>query len=187
MLPSNPATALRTAPTSELVTLLLKQFKRLLHDNDVTMTTQVMQQLGDAVATREQLLPIGEAIVIATRMLVQESIAVLTDRFGLSFAQALMTDMNAIGGWETTAEFLEIANHKSNAELRISAGSALLAFLGSSDFVDALWAVIAEDGGIWDVDAIIAQRALCHLANVNPADANWAEDVRARLANPPTS
>lgn len=181
MLPNNPAQSLRTVPTNELIALLLKQFKRLLTERDIKLTSDELNSISVAIA-QYQVTPKTDAIQKALLELVAESETVLQERFGLTFAEALATDMNGIGGWETTAEFLEIANHKSNAELRISAGSSLLTLTGNAQFVEHLWAVIAEDAGVWDVDASIAQRALTHVADVDPQADDWEPQVRAWLA-----
>lgn len=181
MLPSNPAQPLRTAPVSELVALLLKQFKRLLADKDITLTTDTISAISEAAAQRATTIPQATALQTALVTLVEESQTVLQERFSMTFEQALAADMSAVGGWETTAEFLDIANHKSNAELRISTGSSLLTFIGDTHFVEHLWTVISDDAGAWDVDASFAQRALCHLAAVNPEEVDWEAQVRAWL------
>ena len=87
------------------------------------------------------------------------------------------TQMDAISGWETTADFIELANYKSNAELRISAGSTLLLMLAETDYVPYLLAVIDADDGIMDVDAALAQRALCHAAGVSPHAEDWLAQI----------
>lgn len=162
MLPPNPAEKLFAAPVADLVSVLLKQFKRLLHDRDIILTTADIESIGQAVAVQDPLPEKAETVRAAVIDLVKASEDELQQRFGRSFAQSLTTDMNSIGGWETTADFLEIANHKSNAELRISAGASLLVFLGDLTRTDHLLTVIRHDAGAHDVDAAFAIRALAH-------------------------
>lgn len=98
--------------------------------------------------------------------LVAESEAVLAG-YGLSFPASLTVDMASLGGWETTAEFLEIANEKANAELRLSTGAALLVALGGSadEARYRSWlAALAADPQ--DLDGIIARRVLDELPGV---------------------
>jgi hypothetical protein len=90
--------------------------------------------------------------------------------------------MNAIGGWESTADFLELANTKSNAELRISLGASLLAFFGDKRAAEQLFTVIELDAGIEDVDALIAKRALSAYAKIDLDSADWEEKVKAAIA-----
>jgi len=182
MPPRNPSEQLLSLPVDGLVLELLKQFQRLLADRGVSLTTAEMKDISQRAANHESLPEKVGAIQAAMVQIVQESQTVLAERFGYTFAESLATDMSSIGGWETTADFLEIANHKSNAELRISAGSSLLALLGDDRFTEPLFAVVAADGGAGDVDATIARRALTHYAQVDATAPDWAEQVRAKLA-----
>lgn len=179
---SNPADPLREAPVADLVVVLLKQFRRLLAERDIHLTTEAMRQLGAAAASHQAPDAPRRRLIAALDALVGESLAELQTRFGLRFAEALATDMNAIGGWETTAEFLEIANHKSNAELRISSGAALLALLDDVRYADILLAVIEADGGADDADALFARRALAHATHIPMTAADWEGQVRQALA-----
>lgn len=183
MPPRNPSEQLLSLPVDGLVLELLKQFQRLLADRDVPLTVTEMKEISERAANYEPLPEKVAAIQAAMVKIVQESQNVLTERFGFTFPQSLATDMSTIGGWETTAEFLEIANHKSNAELRISAGSSLLALLGDDRYTEPLFAVVAADDGEGDVDATIARRALTHYARVEPTAPDWVEQVRAKLAS----
>lgn len=177
MPPANPAEKLKNAPLADLVGLLLKQFQRLLSDRGLALTTAQIADIGEHVEKRQPLSAEFADVVRHLGDMVTESVDELQTRFGLSFAQSLHTQMDAIGGWETTGEFLELANHKSNAELRISAGSTLLVMLAEADYVPYLLAVIEADDGIMDVDAALAQRALCHLAGVTPHAEDWLAQI----------
>lgn len=177
----NPTHSLKNAPLVEIVVLLLRQFKRLLAQAGIDLTTDEMTAIGNAIATSQPLPDKTDAIKVVIADLVSESIALLRERFQRSFAESLATDMKMIGGWETTAEFLEIAEVKSNAELRIAAGAALLALLGETRFADCLVSVMNHDAGLDDVDAVFARRALAHIVQI-PADApDWLAQVQAWL------
>lgn len=173
----NPQASLLTAPISELVVLLCKQFHRLLLERGLRLTTSDMHALGEAA--RPAITVGTPELHAALWSIVQESVAELDSRFGLTFAQSLAQDMGTLGGWETTAEFLERANHKSNAELRIAAGCSLLAFLGVAWGVPYLREVLTADDGVDDVEMLIARRALCHLYALDPQDPAWFERLRA--------
>lgn len=182
MRPPNPADKLRDAPSSDLIVVLLKQFRRLIEAEGIELRVPTMQALADAAEAHQPLPEPGEAVMQRLHALITESQQVLRDEFGLSFAESLATSMTEIGGWETTAEFIDIANTKTNAELRISAGGSLLAFLGDDRYSGELLAVIAEDAGANDVDATFARRALSHLTGIDPTAERWHEKTRTALA-----
>ena len=179
----NPADALDKAPIADLIDMLLKQFKRLLKDRGVTLTSIEARQIADVVAAGHAPGK-TKAICVAMRAIVEVSLVLLQNRWGLAFAQALAADMNTIGGWETTAEFIEIANEKENAELRISAGAALLAMLGDRTYLDRLLDVIAHDAGANDVDAVFARRALLFASGVEASAKDWLAQVREWASTP---
>ena len=106
-------------------------------------------------------------MIAALREIVRESEAVLS-AWGLGFAQSIATGMEDMPGWDTTADFLSLANDKINAELRISAASALLALLNEAHY--APHALASVKHGIHDpedVDAVIALRALAFAAQID--------------------
>jgi basic membrane lipoprotein Med (substrate-binding protein (PBP1-ABC) superfamily) len=80
----------------------------------------------------------------------------------LSFAEALQADMSRIPGWESTAEFLDLAERKANAELRIATGASLLLALGDPSVRAQVQTVIdhAARRGAPDLDSVIAERVL---------------------------
>ncbi len=182
MPPKNPAQQLLTMPLAEVLTLLLRQFRRPLAAQGFSLTMDEEQALATAIATGEDH-PKQVALIAAMRAVVDESLALLQTRWGFSFARSLASDMSAIGGWETTAEFIEIANEKSNAELRISGGSTVLVFAGEVAYAPYLLDVIEADNGAGDVDAVLAQRALCHAANVALDDTAWLAKVQQWMHN----
>lgn len=151
-------------PFDQLLVILLRQFKRLLAEQGVELTDKQVKTIAQDAANRQPAdattLQVREALI----KLVEASQDVLA-AWDLSYAEALNTGMDQMPGWETTAEFLALANEKGNAELRISAGSALLAGLGDKRFAHHLLATF-ENGkdDPEDVDAVISKRALNFLA-----------------------
>ena len=175
-LPPNPSQKLENAPFTDLMRVLLSQFKRLLADNDVLLTVDETLAVSRAIAgysSHPKLSHIRKMM----RQLVEESLNLIKDRWGLSFRQSLSSDLNDIGQWNTTAEFLEIANEKSNAELRISAGASLLVAMGESSFAPLLIDVIQHDNGVMDVDAVFAKRALLHVSRIDGSAEDWMNQV----------
>ncbi|MDX1991685.1 MAG: hypothetical protein SF029_04825 [bacterium] len=170
----------------KLVTILLRQFKRLLAERGVKLTDAETQQIGESVAQRAvaQRIDAGEqipAIRAAMVEIVAESVQVL-GQWNLTFAQSLATPMTEMPGWETTADFLELANEKVNAEVRVSAGSSLLVALGDVRYAHFLVEAIEHDLealGQLDVDAIIGRRALLFASGIDGDAPDWVEQVRA--------
>lgn len=157
---TDPTAAYRTAPLDELLTVLLRQFKRPLAGRGVPLTDSEAASVARYALDPAPDHPIqlkAEQIREALIALIEESERVLADR-GLTFAESLVTDMAHLSGWTTTAEFIEIANIKGNAELRISTGSALVTALGDPRFVAHLHTVIRRAEP--DLDTVIAQRVL---------------------------
>lgn len=160
MLPQRSA-AYETAPLEELLSVLLRQFKRPLKSRGVTLTDAEADQLAQVITARQPLTAQAVAVRDALLGLVAESESVLA-QWDLTFEQALDTEMNAIPGWESTADFLELANIKSNAELRISTGSILLLALGDTSRVEHLRFLATRPA---DLDTVLARRILDFTAN----------------------
>jgi hypothetical protein len=176
----NPAAELQKAPINDLIFELLRQFKRLLEAQQIELSHADMQRSARQAAEK-QPVPKQAELVQAMRTIVDESVRELQERFDLNFAQALATPN--VQGWQTTAEFLQLHNVKSNAELRISAGAALLAMLGDAHHAGHLLTVIRQDAGANDVDAVFARRALSHLTGVAPRAEDWLAQVQRALAD----
>lgn len=174
MLPDRSA-PLYAAPLNDLLAMLLRQFRRLLAEKGVEMDEVAIKMTAQAACDRENSGENIPALRDALVALVMESEAILA-RWNLTFSQALVTQMDAIPGWESTSDFLEIANEKSNAELRIAAGGTLLAALGDYHYVPHLLAAI--DHAPDEVETIIAKRVLLFVSGVDGDAADW----RARLA-----
>jgi hypothetical protein len=158
MLP-NRAAAYENAPLDELLTILLRQFKRPLKTRGVELTDADAERLAQVVIARAPLDAQGESVRAALLELVAESEGVLA-RWNLTFAEALDTPMDAMPGWETTAEFLDIANVKSNAELRIAAGSILLLALGDDSRAAHARVLAARPADQADLETFLARRVL---------------------------
>lgn len=167
-----------TAPLDELLALLLRQFKRPLRAHDIDLSDETARTIAAQVVSRK--IQSRDAHLVRTALIaaVAESEAVLM-QWNLSFEQALATGMDQIPGWETTAEFLDIANEKSNAELRISTGSALVTALGDYRYLPHLL-VLAQRGDD-DVDTAIARRVLLFVSGVEDS-AGWLDRVRTWYA-----
>ncbi len=127
MLP-NRRSAFEDAPFADLLAILLRQLKRPLADRGVTLTDPQVEALAQAIAAHADTGAQGEAIRAALVALVAESEAVLA-QWNLTFEQSLDAQMNDIPGWESTAEFLDLANRESQCrtahlDWRGAAGSA---------------------------------------------------------------
>jgi hypothetical protein len=173
MLPDHSA-PLYAAPLSDLLVMLLRQFKRLLAEKGVEMDDAAMKVMAQAACDRVYSGDNIPAVRVVLAALITESESVLA-RWNLTFPQALVTPMDAIPGWESTSDFLEIANEKSNAELRIAAGGTLLAALNDYRCTPSLLAAI--DHAPDEVETIIARRVLLFASGVEGDAPDW----RARL------
>ncbi len=153
----DPLANYRTAPLEDLLTILLRQFRRPLATRQIHISDADAAALAKRIIARETLTDADQAIRAALADLVRESEAVLA-RWSLTFEQSLKTPIGEIPGWESTADFLDLAAEKTNAELRISTGSALLAALGDRGFAANLRTVIASAEP--DLETVIAERVL---------------------------
>jgi hypothetical protein len=165
----------------ELLVILLRQFKRLLADQGVELTDAQIQELAQNAAQRQSLSELAHAVREGMIQIVEASLSILGG-WNLTYAQSLKTTMNDLPGWETTADFLELANEKGNAELRISAGASLLAGLGDPRYAPLLLQTYqhgADDPE--DVDAVIARRALSFAAGIAESTPDWLAQIRQWL------
>jgi hypothetical protein len=161
----------------ELWLILLRQFKRLLGDQGVELTDAQMQALAVQMVQRSYPTEEITAVQVALTKIVEDSLTLLRG-WQLTYAQSLATSMDAMPGWETTADFLELANEKGNAELRISAGASLLVGSGDARYADELLACYRH--GMHDpedVDAVIAHRALSFAAGIPDDDPDWLTKI----------
>ena len=183
---STPADKLNSAPISEVLLLLLSHFREILADGGLALTHDTSRELARALASAEPHAAM-DALMSILAELVEASLGELQTRWQLDFAAALRADMSSIGGWETTAEYLELANDKVAVETRIAGGSALLVAAGRHEYAANLIDVIEVDAGAMDIDAVVAKRVLLHVSGVDGADADWLTQVQQwqNSATPP--
>jgi carboxypeptidase Taq len=162
-----------TAPYDELFTVLLRQFKRPMKPYGVDLSDEDAAAVARGIVSG---IPDSHAhpVLDALTGVVSESEVVLS-RWGLTFEKALEVKIDEMPGWESTAEFLDLANEKSNAELRIAAGSVLVMVLGDRRYVGHVLHLAA---GNYAEDTIIAQRALTFASKVELDTPSWLDKVR---------
>ncbi|MFZ4813407.1 MAG: hypothetical protein ACOYL5_02640 [Phototrophicaceae bacterium] len=128
--------AFETAPIPELIEILLRQLRRPLAGVGADLDTPQIQDLAQALAVRAATYDPALGVRAGLARVIEDSRTVLA-AWNLTFVQSLQSDMSALAEhWETTAEFLEIANAKSNAELRIATALALLIAFGTPHAAD---------------------------------------------------
>jgi len=121
------------------------------------LTDTEASEIAARIVAKSPLTERDLAIRAVLVVLVSESEAVLAG-YSLTFAESLAAAMTDIPGWETTADFLALAEIKTNAELRISTGSALVTALGDARFGAHLKTLVARAEP--DLDTVIAARVL---------------------------
>lgn len=175
MIRPDRASLANSAPIEDLLTLLFRQFRRPLATVQIDLTEADIRDLTAGIIRRER--PGSHALAVRAGLiaLVCESEQVLAG-WGLTFEQSMETSMEQMPGWETTGEFLEVANVKSNAELRIAAGSALVAALDDFRYVAHLLYLAERDDG--DVDSAVARRVLQLKTDLDARDPDWIEQAR---------
>ena len=181
MLPTDRAHTFANAPMQDLLSVLLRQLKRPLGTQGFKLTDAEANRL--ATERVEGKIPQRSLeLVAALEGIVHESEAVLTG-LGLTFVTSLDADMSTLGGWQTTAEFLEIANEKTNAELRITLGAALdMAFVGDEQYAPYLLFLAEGDHGD---ETVIAQRILAFTTGIPVGSSDWLQRVRSWLDDSP--
>lgn len=176
----DPAHIYADAPLADVLAVLLRQFKRLLEARGVALSDADTRQLAAEMAAAAP--PPGAraaAVGAALNAIVAESLGVLAG-WNLTFPQALSTGMDAMPGWTTTAEFLELANEKANAELRVAAGATLAAALGNLHDAGLLLALIDHDAN--EVEAVVARRVLALRSGTDASAPGWPQQMRAWLS-----
>lgn len=174
---SNRAEVLNQAPLDDLLALLLRQFRALLQARGIDLSESERHALALRLSEQSPLTPGDAAVRDALIDIVTESETVLA-QWDLSFAQSIRTEMGDMSNWETTAEFLEVANQKGNAEMRIAAASALVMALGDSRFAEHLITAYEHDPD--ELDGVIARRVLLRVTGL-PETPDWVAQVRGWL------
>ena len=160
----------------ELTLILLRQFKTLLAEKEAPLSDTQMKALAERA--HQRTINEGDAIVTAALSRITAESTALLASWGLTFAQSLDTGMTDFMGWDTTADFLSLANEKINAELRICAGSALAVLLG--DLMQVPTVMTTYSHGMTDpedVDAIMARRVLAFAASIDPRSRDFSASV----------
>ena len=157
-LPPQRQSAFATAPMNELIGVLLRQFKRPLVTFNVDLTPPMVTDIAEQVAQRQLLNDDALQVRNGLVQVLAESERWFTDH-DLTFESSLQTKMGDMPGWETTADFIDLANEKSNAELRVAGASALVLALGDDRYIHYLLFLI-ENPQLDDVSAIMAKRVL---------------------------
>lgn len=154
MPPGDRAQTFADAPLDELLSVLLRQLKRPLAAHGIQLTDADAERLvQDRLDGKPLTLTNLPAALVAV---VSESEAALAT-MGLTFTESLDTPMDALHGWESTSDFLALANEKSNAELRITVGAALALVFGEGKFLPYLQHLANGDYGD---ESVIARRVL---------------------------
>lgn len=175
MLPPDRARTFDNAPMDELLSVLLRQLKRPLTAHGSRLTDAQVDSLAQQRIV-SQTIPEMRELVMALGAVVAESHKVL-EKLGFTYQQSIQTGMDGVKGWETTAEFLELANEKSNAELRITLASGLgLVFGQERAFVPDLLFLARGDYGD---ETVIARRCLAFAAGVD----HHAPDILTQIEN----
>ena len=165
MTPTNPASQLQEQPIADILRILLLQFQNLFSEHGLETPNSDIPTLARVIADGQVATPQFDQMRAILKQLISASEKLLQEKWGWSFAESFTTPQ--IPHWETTAELVEFANEKNNAELRISAGSSLLVALGEKDSAIYLLTVIEHDGGVNDADAVIAKRVLQHISGID--------------------
>lgn len=168
----NRADNVRGWTIEELALILLRQFKRLLAERGADLTDSQMRDIAQAAADKrvDGMGGVLQSVLRALDRITSESLSLLAN-WGLSFEESLKTPMTDMPGWDTTADFLSLANEKVNAELRISAGSALRVLLGEGSALGHVVTTAKHGAGDpEDVDAVIALRVIAHFLDAHTAE-----------------
>ncbi len=166
--------------------ILLRQFRRLLFEQGQDLADADLKVLAARMASRQLQAEPETGIRAALVRLIEDSLSVLRN-LGLDYQQSLATTMTDLSGWETTADFIDLANEKANAELRVSVGAALLAGLGDACYARMLlYTWLHGRGDPEDVDAVVSQRALAFASQIPvPKDTSaltgWQTRIEAWL------
>ncbi|MBL8130909.1 MAG: hypothetical protein JNL42_03555 [Anaerolineae bacterium] len=170
----------RTGPLAELLTVLLRQLRRPLAAQGAVLSDADCEEVAGRITRREVRDAEADAALTAALIRVVEESRGALAAWGLTFEQSMITEIGDLPNWNTTGEFLEVAAEKTNAELRISAGSAVLAALGDVRYSDLLLFLAAGEGGeAADVEAIIARRMLGFACGVADDAPDGLEQLRA--------
>ncbi len=175
---------LAKAPLQEILHLLLRQLDGALTRRDPSLGARPSRDLIAALEAGQTPASVNALAAVLIRI-VEDNLKILHDRLSADFAGSLAADIAQLTGWESTADFLAIADEKAQAEQEIAIASALLLACGRIEYASYLIEVIEDDAGALDVDAVIARRMLLHVGAIDDADADAPSQARAWLRHRP--
>lgn len=181
-MPPGPTEKLDNLPFVNILLIPLDYFRPALVEQGISLWAGDARQVAEALAAGRRRGK-AEQVIAALADIVDAQLALLQDRWGLDLASALRAEMSAIGTWRTTAEYIELANIKAEAESQIVLGAALLVAAGRHEYADCLIDALEYDSGESDVDTAIARRALLHASGVDGGRADWLAQVKRWLAS----
>ncbi|MCY3778978.1 MAG: hypothetical protein OXG78_01595 [Chloroflexi bacterium] len=167
-MPQTSLEKLNSLPFDALLLMLLDYFRPALEWQAVSLSADEARGIAAALAEGRRCRS-ASPLVAAVAEMVETQLRLLRDRWGLDLAGALRADMSDIGPWTTTAEYIEVANIKTEAETQIVLGAALLAAAGRREYADYLIDAVECADGDSDVDAAIARRVLLELRGIDGA------------------
>lgn len=175
LIPSRAQT-FATAPMQDILYVVLRQLRRPLASKGVDISDAEAQSLAAARIAGEALA--RPELITALLAVIEESEAVLA-ALGLTYVKSLDTDMATLGGWETTADFIDLAERKSNAELRITLAAGMaLAYGQEQRYLPYLMHTAKGDYGD---ESSIAFRCICFAAGVESTQSDALQMSEARL------
>ena len=157
-MPGRAVDEIKSAPFDDVLVIALDYFRPLLAEPGLRLDAAAARKL--AAALSEGQIGSSDALSAAIAEIVAAQLARLRSDWRIDFATCLRADTSEIANWRTTAEFIELANAKAEAETQIALGSALLVAAGRLEYAPYLEAVIANDDGEGDIDALIARRVM---------------------------
>ena len=182
-MPASPAERLDKAPLSEVILMLLQYFRAYLAENNLTLGADEARELAQALAAGQRHVRV-ETLTGTIAKLVDGCITSLRVRWQMDYPTALRAELSDIGPWQSTAEFLELANDKAEAETQIALGAALLVADRRSEYAPYLINVIEYDAGALDLEATVARRLLLHVSGIDGAQSDWLAQVKRWLDDP---
>lgn len=171
---------LAKAPFDEILHLLLGQLDNALTGRDPSLGANPSSDLIAALEAGETPESVKDLAAALIRI-VEDNIKTLRERFSVDFASSLAADITQVAAWESTADFLSIANEKAGAEQAIVIASALLVACGKSEYASYLIDAIEADAGALDVDAVIARRILRHVGAIDSVNTDAPSQAGAWL------
>lgn len=179
-MPSVTREELANAPLQEILHLLFRQLDSPLTQRATSLGANPSQVLLAALEAGEAPDSVKD-LATALIALLEDNLKILRQRLSVDFAGSLAADITQLTNWESTADFLSIANEKAQAEQEIVIAAALLVACGSIEYASYLIETLEADAGALDVDAVIARRMLLHVGAIDGANTDAPSQARAWL------